>query len=58
MSLDVVWDEKTLDEFLAAPLTYVSGTTMGSVGVPKPQDRADLIAYLREVTSDRAQCAP
>jgi cytochrome c len=57
-SLGVVWDEQTLDEFLAAPLTYVDGTTMGSVGVPKERDRADLIAYLRQASKDPQQCAP
>jgi cytochrome c len=51
-SIGVVWDAKTLDEFLASPLTYVDGTTMGSVGVPDERDRSDLIAYLRQASSD------
>ena len=55
-SLGVVWDAKTLDQFLASPLTYVEGTTMGSVGVPDERDRSDLIAYLRQASSDPNEC--
>lgn len=42
----LVWDEKTLDRFLADPLKTVPGTTMTYAGVPEAKDRADLIAYL------------
>ena len=56
-SLEVVWDARTLDEFLASPLTYVEGTTMGSVGVPDERDRSDLIAYLRQASSDPNECS-
>jgi cytochrome c len=40
------WDNKTLDPFLAAPTKAVPGATM-SAHVPKSQDRADIIAYLK-----------
>lgn len=40
-----VWDEETLDAFLAAPGRAMPGTSMG-IGVPNPRDRADIIAYL------------
>lgn len=43
----LVWDEATLDRFLARPLAVVPGTSMTYDGVPEPRDRADLIAYLR-----------
>lgn len=43
-----VWDEKHLDNFLKSPLSYLNGTNMGYAGLDSPQDRADLIAYLRE----------
>jgi cytochrome c len=42
-----VWDEAKLDEWLANPPALVPGTAMG-IRVPKAQDRADLIAYLRQ----------
>ena len=44
----LVWDEKTLDRFLAKPMAVVPGTSMTYDGVPNARDRADLIAYLRE----------
>ena len=44
----LTWDEKTLDRFLADPPKAVPGTTMTYAGVSDPQERADLIAYLRE----------
>ena len=44
----VVWNEKTLDRFLANPLKIVPGTNMTYAGVPDPRERADLIAYLKQ----------
>ena len=46
----VVWNEKTLDRFLANPMKVVPGTNMTYAGVPDPKERADLIAYLKEAT--------
>jgi len=45
----IVWDEKSLDRFLAAPMKAVPGTSMTYAGIPDRQERADLIAYLRHV---------
>jgi cytochrome c len=42
----IIWDEKTLDAFLAAPQKAVPGTTMPFAGLQDPQERSDLIAYL------------
>ena len=42
----IVWNDKTLDRFLAKPLAMVPGTTMTYDGVADAQERADLIAYL------------
>ena len=44
----IIWNDKTLDSFLAKPLAVVPGTAMTYDGVPDPKDRADLIAYLRQ----------
>jgi glucose/arabinose dehydrogenase/mono/diheme cytochrome c family protein len=41
----LTWDEATLDRFLANPTGTVPGTNM-VVGVPNPQDRRDIIAFL------------
>ena len=37
-----------LDEFLTSPRKDVPGTKMTFAGLPKPADRADLIAWLRQ----------
>ena len=52
----VVWNEETLDTFIENPLKTVPGTKMGYAGVKDPQERADLIAYLKQATSDPAIC--
>ena len=44
----IVWNEKTLDRFLADPMKTVPGTTMTYAGVEDPRERADLIAYLKK----------
>ena len=44
----LVWNEKTLDRFLANPLKTVPGTTMTYAGVEDAKERADLIAYLKQ----------
>jgi len=52
----IVWNDKTLDRFLAKPLAMVPGTAMTYDGVPDPQERADLIAYLKHA-NDTPECA-
>jgi len=44
----IVWNEKTLDRFLADPLQAVPGTAMGYAGVADRKERTDLIAYLKQ----------
>lgn len=44
----IIWDEKTLDLFLANPTKYVPGTAMGYAGVNSKKERSDLIAYLKQ----------
>jgi cytochrome c len=50
----IVWDEATLDKFLENPRGVVPGTKMTYAGVKDPQERADLIAYLRQATQPPA----
>lgn len=52
----IVWNPQTLDRFLASPLKMVPGTSMTYDGVPDVNERADLIAYLREAGASR-ECA-
>ena len=46
----VKWGEETLYDYLLNPKKYIPGTKMVFAGLKKPQDRADLIAYLKEST--------
>ncbi len=42
----VLWDWDHLNHFLHGPKQYIPGTAMGFAGLPKDQERADLLAYL------------
>ena len=42
----LVWNPDYLDAWLADPRGFIPGNMMMSLGVPDPQQRADLIAYL------------
>jgi cytochrome c len=43
-----VWSDETLDRFLAGPREYFPGTRMVFRGIRSDEDRAHLIAYMRE----------
>lgn len=44
-----VWSPENLDGFLENPKGYMPGTKMSFAGLPKVEDRANLIAYLATV---------
>lgn len=44
-----VWDYTSLNGFLWKPKAYLAGTKMNFAGLKKPQDRANMIAYLRSM---------
>ncbi|MGX7896533.1 c-type cytochrome [Tsuneonella sp. HG222] len=41
------WDYANLDHWLASPKAFASGTKMSFAGLSKPEDRANVIAYLK-----------
>ena len=43
------WDYELLAQFIHKPKAVVKGTAMGFAGIPKPEDQANLIAYLRNL---------
>ena len=45
---DVVWDADSLNTYLENPKATVPGNKMIFVGLKKAQDRADVIAYLKQ----------
>ena len=48
------WDFAELDKFLTSPKKYAKGTKMAFPGLRKPSDRADMLAYLRSLSSTPA----
>lgn len=44
----ITWTEPTMFAYLEAPQAFIPGTIMAFPGLPKAQDRADVIAYLKE----------
>ncbi|KAF7997755.1 hypothetical protein HCN44_009153 [Aphidius gifuensis] len=42
----ITWSGDTLFEYLENPKKYIPGTKMVFAGLKKPQERADLIAYI------------
>ena len=49
---DKTWNFETLDAYLTKPKAFAPGTKMSFAGLRKPEDRAALLRYLREL-SDR-----
>lgn len=43
----ITWSEEKLFQYLEKPMRVVPGTKMAFAGLPKAQDRADVIAYLK-----------
>ena len=48
----LVWDADRLRDYLPAPRDYVSGTTMFFAGLAKPEDIENLIAYLKQFSTE------
>lgn len=48
----ITWSDDTLFAYLLNPKKYIPGTKMVFAGLKKPQERADLIAYLKKSTSE------
>ena len=42
----IVWDSPTLDKWLAQPQSFIPNTRMTFIGIKKPDERRDVIAYV------------
>lgn len=47
--LEGEWDYESLNAYLWRPAVYAKGTKMVYAGLARPQDRADVIAYMRSM---------
>ena len=47
-----VWDDATLDQWLTKPKALVAKTKMAFPGLKKPEDRANVIAYLKKSSEE------
>lgn len=45
---NLTWNEATLDKWLTRPASVVPGTSMVFAGLPKPEDRKAVIAFLKK----------
>ncbi len=52
------WDYDSLFHFIHKPRDFVPGTKMSFIGLSKPEDIANVIAYLREKASDNPKPLP
>ncbi|MEX2616617.1 MAG: cytochrome c family protein [Alphaproteobacteria bacterium] len=43
----LTWDEATLDSYLENPRQFIKGNRMAFPGLKKPEDRANVIAYMK-----------
>jgi cytochrome c len=50
-SLEGVWDADSLYHFVNNPRAFAPGTSMNFPGITRPDDLADLIAYLESVSN-------
>ena len=46
------WSYENIDAFLTSPKAWAKGTKMSFAGVKKPEDRAALLTYLRQMTAN------
>jgi cytochrome c len=54
---EVIWNEATLDKWLANPEAFIHGTSMTFAGLKQRKDREDVIAYLKALAEDKAPAA-
>lgn len=47
---NVLWDDKTMSDYLTNPKKYIPGTKMAFGGLKKEKDRKDIIAYMEKAS--------
>jgi cytochrome c len=46
----ILWNERTLDQWLSSPVDFLPGNKMNMAPIRSARERMDLIAYLRQAT--------
>jgi cytochrome c len=54
-SSNIVWNDKTLDEWVADPQHLIPGNQMTFAGIKDSQQRADLLAFLKGATKTNSR---
>jgi cytochrome c len=49
-SSGIIWDDTSLDPWIADPQHFIPGNTMALPGVKDARQRSDLLAFLKEAT--------
>src|SRR5216683_1702572 len=49
-SAGIIWNDDTLDEWIKDPQDFIPGNTMTFAGIRNAQQRADLLAFLKDAT--------
>jgi cytochrome c len=56
-SANIEWNDKTLDEWIADPQHLIPSNEMTFAGIKDPQQRTDLLAFLKQATQPGASVA-
>jgi cytochrome c2 len=51
LAAGIIWTKQTLYDYLENPKKFIPGTKMVFAGLKKETDRADLVAFLEQVTT-------
>ena len=54
-SANIVWNDKTLDDWITDPQHLVPGNDMTFAGIKDARQRADLLTFLKEATRPGAK---
>jgi cytochrome c len=49
-SANIIWDDRTLNDWLKDPQHFIPGNTMLYPGIPNAQQRADILSFLKEAS--------
>jgi cytochrome c len=56
-SANIIWNDKTLDDWITDPQHLIPGNQMTFAGIKDTRQRADLLAFLKEATQSGASVA-